>query len=336
MVNTHNQIRTGNTWVRFLSKLLVFTTLFLIFAGALVKSHEVGLSVPDWPTSYGYQMFFFPFSDMVGGIFYEHGHRLIATIVGMLTVVLAISLYISDDRLWMKKIGFTALGFIIIQGIFGGLTVLFFLPTPVSVIHAVLAQTFLIIIIFIAYGLSNERGIRIKAELTEGDDTLKNPVFLVTGLVFLQLTIGALMRHTQSGLAITDFPLAGGYFFPPFNQAMLNTLQNIQFESGLPLATMNQVLIHFLHRIMAVAVGCAVGWLSLKVFKKYKNNTKVFWNTFALDVTILIQIVLGAFTIWSVKEPLITSFHVVNGAVILGLSMLMVLRVSPARLQGNY
>ena len=78
-----------------------------------------------------------------------------------------------DEKNWIYCVGF-----IIIQGIFGGLTVLFFLPTPVSVIHAVLAQTFLIIIIFIAYGLSNERGIRIKAELTEGDDTLKNPVFL--------------------------------------------------------------------------------------------------------------------------------------------------------------
>ena len=125
-----------------------------------------------------------------------------------------------------------------------------------------------------AQGGPKANKIQASTELTEGDDTLKNPVFLVTGLVFLQLTIGALMRHTQSGLAITDFPLAGGYYFPPFNQAMLNALQSIQFESGLPLANMNQVLIHFLHRIMAVAVGCAAGWLSLKVFKKYKNNTK--------------------------------------------------------------
>ena len=79
-------------WVRRLSKLLVISTLLLIFAGALVKSHEVGLSVPDWPTSYGYQMFSFPLTDMIGGIFYEHGHRLIATVVGLMTMVLALSL----------------------------------------------------------------------------------------------------------------------------------------------------------------------------------------------------------------------------------------------------
>ena len=297
MVNTNNQIRTGNTWVRFLSKLLVFTTLFLIFAGALVKSHEVGLSVPDWPTSYGYQMFFFPFSDMVGGIFYEHGHRLIATIVGMLTVVLAISLYISDDRLWMKKIGFTALGFIIIQGIFGGLTVLFFLPTPVSVIHAVLAQTFLIIIIFIAYGLSNERGIRIKAELTEGDDTLKNPVFLVTGFVFLQLTIGALMRHTQSGLAITDFPLAGGHFFPPFG-AFHNFLPQFQISLENPLSrtkscnfgplppktkkvqlsTPHQKLSFFYIKIKRLLEGIFFGSLLLLIFLPFSSPSPIREN----------------------------------------------------------
>ena len=76
----------ATVWVRRLSKLLVISTLLLIFAGALVKSHEVGLSVPDWPTSYGYQMFAFPFSDMIGGIFYEHGHRMIAVSYTHLTL----------------------------------------------------------------------------------------------------------------------------------------------------------------------------------------------------------------------------------------------------------
>ena len=76
-----------NTIARTLSKLIVFLTLLLIFVGALIKSHEVGLSVPDWPTSYGKKMFSFPFSEMIGGIFYEHGHRLFATVVGFLTLL---------------------------------------------------------------------------------------------------------------------------------------------------------------------------------------------------------------------------------------------------------
>ena len=154
-------------WVRRLSKLLVISTLLLIFAGALVKSHEVGLSVPDWPTSYGYQMFSFPLNDMIGGIFYEHGHRMIATIVGLMTLILAFTIYYTDHRLWFKKTAFFALGLVIIQGLFGGLTVLLFLPTPVSVIHALLAQTFLMVTILISYGLSKERANRMLNESTD-------------------------------------------------------------------------------------------------------------------------------------------------------------------------
>ena len=113
--------------LRRLSKLLVVSTLLLIFVGALVKSHEVGLSVPDWPTSYGKQMFSFPVSEMVGGILYEHGHRLFATIVGFLTLVQSILLGFSNQPLWIKKMGFFALLLVVIQGLLGGMTVLFFL-----------------------------------------------------------------------------------------------------------------------------------------------------------------------------------------------------------------
>ena len=97
------QYKTG---LRRLSKLTSFSTLFLIFVGALVKSHEVGLSVPDWPTTYGKQMFAFPLSEMVGGIFYEHGHRMIATIVGLFTLIQAIWISFSNTPYWLKKLGF--------------------------------------------------------------------------------------------------------------------------------------------------------------------------------------------------------------------------------------
>ena len=90
-------------WLRRLTKATVFFTLFLIFVGALVKSHEVGLSVPDWPTTYGKQMFAFPLSDMVGGIFYEHGHRMMATFVGFITLVQTICLGFSNQQRWVKK-----------------------------------------------------------------------------------------------------------------------------------------------------------------------------------------------------------------------------------------
>ena len=103
-------------------------TVLLVLAGSLVTSTGSGLSVPDWPTTYGWNMFTFPPSKWVGGILYEHGHRLIATTVGFLTIVLAAWLWRAEPRRWMKVLGAAALGSVVLQGVLGGLTVLFFCP----------------------------------------------------------------------------------------------------------------------------------------------------------------------------------------------------------------
>jgi cytochrome c oxidase assembly protein subunit 15 len=124
------------------AKLVAGCTVFLVLAGSLVTSTNSGLSVPDWPTSYGWNMFTFPPSKWVGGIFYEHGHRLIASTVGFLTIVLAAWLWREDPRGWMKRLGGAALGAVILQGALGGVTVLFFLPSAVSTAHAALAEIF--------------------------------------------------------------------------------------------------------------------------------------------------------------------------------------------------
>src|SRR2546426_3568124 len=110
-------------------------TLLLLVAGALVTSNDAGLSVPDWPLSYGSLT-----PPMVGGIRYEHSHRLIASFVGLLTIVLAIWLWLREPRPWVRRLGLVALGAVIAQGVLGGLTVWFFLPVPISVAHASLAQ----------------------------------------------------------------------------------------------------------------------------------------------------------------------------------------------------
>src|SRR5580700_11004773 len=111
---------------RNVHRFAVFTaccTFLLLIAGALVTSNDAGLSVPDWPLSYGS---FLP--PMVGGIFWEHGHRMIATFVGILTIVLAVWLWRSEPRPWVRRLGLGALGLIVAQGVLGGLTVRFYLP----------------------------------------------------------------------------------------------------------------------------------------------------------------------------------------------------------------
>src|SRR5437764_12236547 len=121
------------------AKFLVACTVILILAGSLVTSHDAGLSVPDWPTSYGWNMFTFPPSMWVANILYEHGHRLIATSVGVLTIILAAWLWTRESRPWLRWLGVAALGAIVAQGILGGLTVLFFLPAAISTAPAALA-----------------------------------------------------------------------------------------------------------------------------------------------------------------------------------------------------
>src|SRR6478735_1954430 len=116
------------------------STAILIFAGGMVTSHGAGLSVPDWPNTYGWFMFSFPVDKWVGGIFYEHSHRLIASTVGFLILVLAFTLWRVEPRRWVRRLGFIALAAVITQGILGGITVLWFLPDPISIAHASLAQ----------------------------------------------------------------------------------------------------------------------------------------------------------------------------------------------------
>jgi len=130
-------------WLHRYNMLLAATSLLLIAAGGLVTSTGSGLAVPDWPSTYGHFMYSFPLSMMVGGILYEHGHRLIASTVGLMTIVLALWLTWVEPRRWVRRLGWIALLVVITQGVLGGLTVLYFLPAPISISHAGLAQIFL-------------------------------------------------------------------------------------------------------------------------------------------------------------------------------------------------
>src|SRR6185295_5356358 len=114
---------TCHPWLDRFAWLTEGATFLLLGLGGLVTSHEAGLAVPDWPTTYGYNMFFFPFSKWKGGIFYEHTHRLVASLVGFLTVILAVWLWLKEARRWMRRLGTAALLAVILQGILGGLRV---------------------------------------------------------------------------------------------------------------------------------------------------------------------------------------------------------------------
>ena len=183
---------------RNVHRFAVFTaccTLFLLVAGALVTSNDAGLSVPDWPLSYGSLT-----PPMVGGIFYEHGHRVIAACVGMLSIALAIWLWRVESRPWVRWLGVAAVGAVVAQGILGGLTVLFFLPPAISSAHAALAQLFFCTILSIALFTSSwwERSHPVAADF--GSPRLHSLAAATAVAVFVQLILGAAFRHKGFGI----------------------------------------------------------------------------------------------------------------------------------------
>jgi len=169
-------------------------TLLLIVAGALVTSNEAGLSVPDWPTSFGS---FYRIPPMIGGVKFEHGHRMVAEFIGFLTIILAIWTWRAERRSWMRKLGLVALGTVIAQGVLGGITVLYYLPPAVSTAHATLGQTFFCLTVVMAMVTGREWVEESPAVVTERHrPRLRTLTTLAAASVYLQLILGAAFRHS--------------------------------------------------------------------------------------------------------------------------------------------
>lgn len=184
-----------NVWLHRYAVLLAFCTLLLVIAGGLVTSNDAGLSVPDWPLSYGRLM-----PPMEGGIFYEHGHRMVATLVGFLTVILAIWLWRAESRTWMRRLGLVALAAVVAQGLLGGMTVKFLLPKPVSISHACLAQLFFCTTVSIALFTSAawKKGSQLVDD--SGTPPLHWLAIAASACIFAQLALGASARHKALGV----------------------------------------------------------------------------------------------------------------------------------------
>jgi len=267
---------------------------------------------------------------MVGGIRYEHTHRMVASIVGLMMLILCIWLYRAESRWWVKNLGAVALGAVILQGLLGGLTVLFFLPDAISISHGVLAQTFFILTIIIAYSQSVERFSREKMTEEHNQFFLQLATVFVA-MIFTQLLLGAVMRHTQSGLAIPDFPTMGGYWIPPFNQKMLANINLWHYEHTNDLISLRQVFIHFLHRFWAGVLAIFLILLNYIFFSSKFKNDSVKKTILILNGLIIVQIILGISAVLSKKEVYLTTLHVTTGATTLGVAVLLILRASPLR-----
>src|SRR6266540_1179473 len=197
---------TDNPWLARFAVLTALTTLVLVCLGGLVTSHEAGMAVPDWPNTFGYNLFFFPISRWVGGIFYEHTHRLVASGVGLLTPILAAWLWLKESRRWLRWAGVIAFLAVVLQGVLGGLRVVLF-KDEIGIFHAALGQLFFVLTSSIALFTSRWWLHAPSTKSAQADRGGLRPLFLCTTiLVFGQLILGAIMRHQHAGLAIPDFP----------------------------------------------------------------------------------------------------------------------------------
>ncbi len=289
----------------------------LVALGAFTTSIGAGMAFPDWPLSNGSVN---PEGWLENlAMFAEHSHRLTGSVMGMLTIALAVWLWKTEPRAWLKKLGWAALAIVVLQGVIGGKRVLLdswyidglgmSVGQMLRIPHGILAQVYVCVLFAIAAGLSRrwiEGGARegsAKEKTISGG--LRRLSAICTLLVFIQLVIAATMRHNHAGLAIPTFPLTP--------------------EGGvIPAEWDYKVALHFAHRAMALVLCVALPWLAVRVWREAGAagqglRVSAIW----LMNLLALQVALGAWVIWSGRNPYQTSAHVVVGAGVFGLTFLL-------------
>ena len=337
--------RWHNKWLNRFAWFICVAALFLICSGGMVTSKNVGLAVPDWPTTFGYNMFLFPVSKWVGGILFEHTHRLIASAVGFLTIILAIWLWSSESRRWVRNLGLVALAGVILQGILGGLRVTM-LRDEIGIFHACVAQAFLALLIFIAIVTTDFwRSLAHSADSLEGgapatpgpDEPAQNPgsrelappfslphiatirniAIAITLAIYVQLALGATMRHQHRDLSILDFPTANGAWIPDTSATALAKINARRDARALSDVDAFQIWLQMTHRFVALLIGIGVIAFCSRVWRTAPQvaalkKLSVWWLVFLFG-----QLTLGAWTVWSNKAADISTAHVAVGAIML-------------------
>ncbi len=277
-----------------LALLTAAATFLVLLAGASVTSTGSGLSVPDWPLSYGKL-----FPRMTGGIFFEHGHRMVAGTVLLLVGALAVWSWRARVDRTRRVLATSALALVLIQAVLGGLTVLLLLPPRISIAHAVLAM--LVFSAVVTLALLTSRGWLLAGGRAAGEWAGGRVVawagVVATSLVFLQILAGAVMRHTGAGLACPDFPKCHGEWIPPL--------------SVFPLA------IHFAHRAGGVLTALAVWGLALLTWRRAGTPSRLRSLSLTSSILVLAQFALGVAAVLSRLAPLVTVLHHAGGALLL-------------------
>jgi cytochrome c oxidase assembly protein subunit 15 len=294
--------------------LTAVATFLLLGIGGLVTSHEAGMSVPDWPTSFGYNMYALPIKFWRGGVFYEHTHRLFASVIGCMTIMLAVWLWLKDPRKWMKWLGVTAVIVVSSQGVVGGLRVVLS-EDQLGIVHGVIAQVFFILMSAIALFTSG-----FWKQIAEGPKInvpsgLRTLVLATTVLIFGQLVIGATMRHQHAGLSINTFPSAYGKLWPDTAPDAIARYNANRMEiTNINPITAFQVILQMVHRMVALAIFIFVALCAAQAWRNLGKSDALTKLAAGWLAMIVAQIGLGAATIWTNKAADVATAHVLVGA----------------------
>jgi cytochrome c oxidase assembly protein subunit 15 len=324
-----------NSWLHRLAVFTATCTLCLIALGAIVTSKEAGMAVPDWPQTLGHNMFIVPFKLWVGvsGIFEEHSHRLAASFVGLLTTVLAVWLWLRDSRQWVKQLGIIAFFLVVGQGVMGGLRVTQ-MNQNYGILHGMVAQIFLLVIVCLALVTSRwwKRTPAAVDDVQRAPRVVRVYFIMASVLIFLQLALGATMRHQHAGLSAWEFPKAHGQWWPAtdaesvarynaernsLNLQLHNEGRQVFLRTGPDILPFHLTL-QMLHRVLAVLIIALVVGTLMVVRKRLGANHALSRLSFVWLGIIGLQVALGILTVIKYKPSDITTFHVVCGALALG------------------
>lgn len=312
-------------WVHRIAWIVATATFLLIVVGGLVTSKGAGMSVPDWPTTYGYNMFLFPYSKWVGGIFWEHSHRIIASGVGLLTIILAAATFFKDRRPWVRWLVVMAVIAVSVQGILGGLRVTLY-KDQIGIFHAALAQSFfgllLILIAITGKGFLSGAWFSDRAAAS-----LRWLVLAGLLLTYFQIGVAATIRHQHAPLAICDFPAAYGQFLPATDPAALKAINAGRQADKIAPVTAGQIHLQLAHRAGAVVLlFVVIATAILSVAQTPLGHWLRAWSLLWVGA-ILLQILLGGITIWSNKAADVATAHMALGALLTGFAILFTFRL---------
>jgi len=296
------------------------SVLFLICLGGVVTSENAGMSVPDWPSTYGYNMFYFPWHDWVGNIFWEHSHRLVGSGVGTLIYILTVWLFF-QERIWLRWLGVVAAVAVSIQGLLGGLRVIE-MNDAIGIFHACLAQLLFVSVSLIAL-FTSRWWIEARSGVTPRQWTGRT--LAICALIFAQLMLGATMRHEHAGLSINDFPLAYGQVWPRTDPVSMDryNLERLEEDANAKATTALYINMQMAHRVGAVLITVAIlaaaaaAWLTPGVAPILRRWSAVW------VLLVLTQFALGACTIWTNKAADVATTHVAVGALTFVLGALL-------------